>query len=344
MESRKLGEDERMKATGEHVKGSFSKRKLILLVPIFLLLFPAFTRDYYILSVLIFANIYAIFGASWDILAGVTGVFSFGQALFFGTAAYMSAALNLFAGLPPVLTIPLGGVFGVLVGLAVALPSLRLKGPYFAITSLIFPGILAGIIYMYPQITGGEAGLYGLASISSDVVVTYYSSLLLMLGSIFVLLRIAGSHIGLIFRSIRDNTDTAEATGINTTKYKFLSFAISGFFAGIAGGFQAHLLMSVSPFIFSTSYSFQAILGASLGGVGTIFGSLGGAYLMSFLNESLRGLVAYRVLISAVVMVLVFRYLPEGIIRRVTRRYNLRFGFWRDVKKLRRSDSSGTRS
>ncbi len=330
-----------MKGTDGDSKTSFSKRKLILLVPVFLLLFPALNRDYYILSVLIFANIAAIFGASWDILAGVTGVFSFGQALFFGTAAYMSAALNLFAGLPPVVTIPLGGIFGVVVGLAVALPSLRLKGPYFAITSLIFPGILAGIIYMYPELTGGEAGIYGLSSISSDVVITYYSSLLLMLASIFILARIAGSRIGLIFRSIRDNADTAEATGINTTKYKLLSFAISGFFAGIAGGFQAHLLMSVSPFIFGTSYSFQAILGASLGGVGTIFGSLGGAYLMSFLNESLRGLVAYRVLISAIVMVLVFRYLPEGILRRVTQRYNIRIGFWSEVKKLRRLKSHG---
>jgi branched-chain amino acid transport system permease protein len=248
----------------------------------------------------------------------------------------MSAALNLFLGIPPFLTIPLGGIFGVAVGLAVAIPSLRLKGPYFAITSLIFPGILAGIIYMYPNITGGEAGIYGLSPISTDIVITYYASLFLMLASIFILLRIANSNMGLIFRSIRDDEDTAEATGINTTKYKFISFAISGFFAGIAGGFQAHLLMSISPFVFNTFYSFQAILGASLGGIGTIFGSVAGAYLLSFLNESLRGFAQFRVLILAIVMILVFRYLPEGIIRRITRHYNIRFGLWSGLKKLRR--------
>jgi len=323
---------------------NLSKRTIVLVLLVLLLLFPVLSRDYYILTVLIFANIYAVFGASWDILAGVTGIFSFGQALFFGAAAYMSAALNLFLGLPPLLTIPLGGVFGVAVGLAVALPSLRLKGPYFAITSLIFPGILAGIIYMYPEITGGEAGIYGLAPISNNIVITYYASLLLMLASIFILLRIANSSIGLIFRSIRDDEDTAEAAGINTTKYKFISFAISGFFAGIAGGFQAHLLMSISPFVFNTFYSFQAILGASLGGVGTIFGSAFVAYLLSFLNESLRGLAQFRVLILAIVMILVFRYLPEGIIRRITKHYNIRLGIWSELKKLRRKSQDGTNS
>jgi len=325
-----------MEAISKSQKERLSKRTIALALSVLLLLIPIFSRDYYILTVLIFANIYAIFGASWDILAGVTGIFSFGQALFFGAAAYMSAALNLFLGIPPLLTIPLGGIFGVAVGLAVAIPSLRLKGPYFAITSLIFPGILAGIIYMYPSITGGEAGIYGLASISNDIVITYYASLILMLASIFILLRIANSNMGLIFRSIRDDEATAEATGINTTKYKFISFAVSGFFAGIAGGFQAHFLMSISPYVFNTFYSFQAILGASLGGVGTIFGSVAGAYLLSFLNESLRGFVQFRVLILAIVMILVFRYLPEGIIRRITRHYKIRFGLWSGLKKLRR--------
>jgi branched-chain amino acid transport system permease protein len=324
--------------TSKPPEENWLKRAIVPVLLILLLTFPILSSDYYILQALVFVNIAAIFGASWDILAGVTGIFSFGQALFFGAAAYMSAYLNLFLHMPPLVTIPLGGAFGVAVGLAVAIPSLRLKGPYFAITSLIFPGILAGIIYMYPNITGGEAGLYGLAPISDNIVITYYASLLLMVASIFILLRIANSNTGLVFRSIRDDEDTAEATGINTTKYKFISFAISGFFAGIAGGFQVHLQMSISPYVFNTFYSFQAIVGASLGGVGTIFGSVGGSYLLSFLNESLRGFAQFRVLILAVVMILVFRYLPEGIIRRITRHYNIRFGLWSGLKKLRRKN------
>jgi len=312
------------------------KRMLFYAIPILLFLFPVLTSNYYILTILITANIYAIFAASWDLLGGVTGQFSLGHALFFGVSAYMSGALNLYLGLSPWFSIPLGGAFGVLIGFLVALPSLRLKGAYFAITSLIFPGILGTLILMYPDITGGDSGLYGLSSISSEILITYYASLILMIGSIFVLLRIATSNLGLIFRSIRDDEDAAEATGINTTKYKFYSFAISGFFAGIAGGFQAHLLMFVGPYIFNAFYSFQAILFAALGGIGTIIGSMGGAYLMIILNEVLRDIAEFRVIVTAIVMLLVFRFLPRGLLREITKRLGLSLGFWSGLKELRR--------
>jgi len=305
-------------------------------IPILLILFPIITTDFYILTILITANISAVFAASWDLLGGVTGQFSLGHALFFGVAAYMSGALNLYLGLAPWITIPLGGAFGVLVGFLVAIPSLRLKGAYFAITSLIFPGMLGTLILMFPDITGGDSGLYGLSSISSEILITYYASLLLMIGSIFVLLRIANSNMGLIFRSIRDDEDTAEATGINTTKYKFYSFAISGFFAGIAGGFHAHLLRYAGPYVFNAFYSFQVILFAALGGIGTIIGSVGGAYLMIILNEILRDINEFRVIITAIVMLLVFRFLPKGLIRQITRRLKISLGFWSGLKELRR--------
>jgi branched-chain amino acid transport system permease protein len=322
------------------LKKAFSFRlRIFLLLSFVLTLVPALTQNYYILGILISANIYSIFGASWDILGGVTGIFSLGQALFFGVAAYMSGALNLVLGLPPWMTIPMGGAFGVLVGSIVALPSLRLKNEYFAITSLIFPSILAGIICMFPEITEGETGLYGLTSISGDIIVTYYSSLLLMLFSIFILIKILNSRIGLVLRAIRDDKETAEASGINTTKYKFLAFALGGFFAGIAGGFQAHLLMSVGPSFFDPFYSFQAMINAAIGGVGTIVGAIGGAYLMSILNEALRSIAQFRVLVYALVMLLIFRYLPGGIMRLLAKRYRIDLETWSGLKKLRRREN-----
>ena len=326
-------------------KKALSVRLRIFVVLSFVLaLMPVLTQNDYILGILISANIYAIFGASWDILGGVTGIFSLGHALFFGVAAYMSGAMNLILGLPPLMTIPMGGAFGVLVGSIVALPSLRLKNEYFAITSLIFPSILAGIIIMLPEITGGVSGLYGLAPISGDIVVTYYFSLLLMLFSVFILIKILNSRIGLVFRSIRDDKETAEASGINTTKYRFLAFALSGFFAGIAGGSQAHLLRSIGPFVFDPFNSFQAIIAAAVGGVGTIFGAIGGSYLMSILNEALRGIAQFRVLIYALVMLLVFRYLPGGIIRLLAKRYRISLETWSGLKKLRRRENDATDS
>jgi branched-chain amino acid transport system permease protein len=324
------------------VKKPFSFRLKVFLLASFILAFlPALTQNYYFLGILIYANIYSIFSASWDILGGVTGIFSLGHALFFGVAAYMSGALNLFLGLPPWMTIPIGGAFGVIVGSVVAVPSLRLKNEYFALASLIFPSILTGIIFMYPELTGGEVGLYSIAPISGDIVVTYYSSLLLMLVSIFVLVKILNSQIGLIFRSIRDDKETAEASGIDTTKYKFLAFALSGFFAGIAGGFQAHLLMSVGPSFFDPFYSLQAMINAALGGMGTIVGAIGGSYLMSFLNEALRSIAQFRVLVYALVLILVFRYLPGGIMRLLAKRFRISLEGWSEMKKIWRKGSNG---
>lgn len=303
---------------------------------VLLLIVPLLTSDHYILLILIWANIYAVFAASWDLLAGITGQFSFGHALFYGVAGYMASFLNLFFGLPPLVTILVGGAFGILTGLVVGIPSLRLKGHYFRITSLTFPGILAGIIIMYPQITGGDEGLWGITPMSNDITFTYYLSVLLMATSIFILMKIVTSKFGLIFRSIRDDEDAAEATGINTVKYKLLSFSISGFFAGLAGGFQTHLLMGVGPYIFNPYLSFQAILYTGLGGIGTIIGPVGGSYLMIIINEILRDSIEFRVLIYAVIMVLIFRFFPTGLLKWITTQLKISIGIWSGLKKIRR--------
>ena len=322
--------------TNNNLNWELSPKNMIFLVLLILLVgFPVLTSDNYTLLILIFANIGAVYAASWDLTAGVTGQFSFGQVIFFGIAGYVSGYLNLYHGLPPLLTIPLGGAVGVLAGLIVGLPSLRLKGPYFMIVSLTFPGILSGIIFMYPEITGGETGLYGLSPISDNIVTTYYVSLFLMVISIFILLKILSSRIGLVFRSIREDEDVAEATGINTTKYKLLAWAISGFFAGIAGGFQAHQLMTISPFIFDAVYSFQAILYAVLGGIGTIIGSVGGSYILTILNELLRYITDMRAIMYAVVMIVIFLFLPMGLYRWLAVRFNIQLGTWDGLKKLR---------
>jgi branched-chain amino acid transport system permease protein len=311
---------------------------ILLSILLLLMVFPVISSNYYILDILIIANIGAVFAASWDLTAGVTGQFSFGQALFFGIAGYVSGYLNKFLAFPPWISIPIGGAFGVMVGLIMGLPSLRLKGPYFRIVSLTFPGILAGIIFMFPDLTGGEVGLFGLSPVTDNIVTTYYASVMLMIVSIYILLRILSSRIGLVFRSIREDEDVAEATGINTTKYKLLAWGISGFFAGIAGGFSTHQWMSIRPFVFGAIYSFQAILYAVLGGIGTIIGSVGGSYIMIILNELLRSIADLRSIMYAVVMIIVYLFLPMGLYRWLAIRFNLQLGTWSGLKKLRRKN------
>ena len=114
------------------------------------------------------------------------------------------------------------------------------------------------------------------------------------------------------------------------------NFPISGFFAGIAGGFQAHYLMYVGTYLFNVFYSLQAILFAALGGIGTIIGSVVGAYLMQILNEVLRDIAEFRVLVTAIVMLLVFRFLPGGLLREISKRLGFSMEFWSRLKKVRR--------
>jgi branched-chain amino acid transport system permease protein len=99
--------------------------------------------------------------------------------------------------------------------------------------------------------------------------------------------------------------------------------------------------MSISPFIFNPSYSLSAMLYAALGGIGTIFGSVGGAFIMSILNEALRSVAEFRLLISAIVMVLIFRFLPEGLFRRIGMHFRFRLGVWGEIKKIGRRRKDG---
>jgi len=104
------------------------------------------------------------------------------------------------------------------------------------------------------------------------------------------------------------------------------------------------LLMSVGPYVFNPFYSFQAMINAAVGGVGTIVGAIGGSYLMSILNEVLRSIAQFRVLVYALVMLLVFRYLPGGIMRLLAKRYSISLETWSGLKKLRRRENDAVDS
>src|SRR5208283_1052102 len=142
---------------------------------------PLATHDPYVLKILIFMNIFAIYAASWDVLGGFTGQFCMGQGAFFGVAAYTSAILNLKLGLPVWASIPGGAVMSVLAGMLIGVPSLRLRGVYFSLVSLAFPIILIGVVNGFSGVTGGEMGLSGITLIARNNVVLYYITLAGML-------------------------------------------------------------------------------------------------------------------------------------------------------------------
>ncbi len=291
-------------------------RTAVFLFGLLLFLVPLMTAHPYYLSILTLAAIFAIFAASWDLLSGFTGQINFGHAIFFGVAVYAAALLNIYADLPPWLTIPLGALAAVLMGLIVGIPSLRLRGIYLAFATLAFPLILTGIILLIPG-TGGTLGVSGIESVaplSSSPVVEYYIAVSLMVGLGFAMWKITDSKTGLIFHAIREDEVTARASGINTTRYKLLAFSLSGFFAGIAGGLYVHHTGNAGPSTLALLLSFQAIIWAVFGGIATIYGPIAGVFILYPPMEYLRtAMPEYRMLAVAIIILLVMLFMPEGI-------------------------------
>lgn len=289
-------------------------RVAVFLFFIVLLMLPLITKDPYLLRILILTSIFAIFAASWDILSGFTGQLNFGHALFFGVGAYSAAMLNQYIHCPPWGSIPLGALAAVVAGLVVGIPCLRLRGTYLALTTLAFPIILMGIIFAIPDITGGELGISGLTRLSRSRVVTYYISVLVMLGLCTAMWKITDSNIGIIFHAIREDEVAVRAAGINTTRYKLLAFCLSGFFAGISGGLYAHFMRIAGPSTLEVSMSFQVVIWSIFGGVVTIWGPVGAVFILFPLMEFFRFWPEFRMLLFAFVILFILIYMPEGLL------------------------------
>ena len=289
-------------------------RTVVLLFCLILLLLPLVMAHPYYLRILIMASIFAIFAASWDLLSGFTGQISFGHALFFGVAAYTSALLNLNIGLPPWLTIPLGALAAVVAGLVVGVPCLRLRGTYLALATLAFPLILTGVVFVIPDITGGELGVSGIDRLSESRVIEYYIAVTLMVILGFVMWKITDSKTGIIFHAIREDEIAARASGINTTRYKLLAFCLSGLFAGLAGGLYVHFMRIAGPSTLELILSFQVIIWVIFGGIATIYGPIAGAFILVLLMEFLTIAPEIRMLLFAIMVMLVLLFMPEGLI------------------------------
>jgi branched-chain amino acid transport system permease protein len=282
-----------------------------------LALFPVIYSNDFALTIMTFANILAVVAASWDFFTGLTGRFNFGQALFFGVGSYAAGFMNLNLRYGPMLTIPLAGVVAVFIGVAFGYPTLRLKGPYFALATLIFPLIAGDLTFSLSSVFGGEHGLYGLTSISDSYVVQYYGSLLLMLATVIVLIYLASSRLGLALESIRDDEKAAAATGMNVTNYKLMAYVISAFFTGMAGAYQAQLFKFVGPDTFSSNISFEVIAMTIVGGIATIVGPALGAYLLVVVLDGLGvssdiSVLTYGLLLMAIVLAF-----PGGLLGRL---------------------------
>lgn len=314
-------------------------RTIVLVFALVLLLLPLYSTDPYLMRIIIMTSLFAIFAASWDLLSGYTGQVNFGHALFFGIGAYGSSLLNYHFQLSPWLTIPIGALTATVGGFLVGIPCLRLRGSYLSLATLAFPLILIGLLFAFPGFSGGELGVSGIRRLFVSPVQNYYAAVILMLVLCFTMWKIGTSNVGLIFHAIREDEVAARASGINTKRYKLLAFALSGFFAGVAGAFFAHFIRIAGPSTLEVALSFQAVIWGIFGGVATIYGPIVAVFVLYPLTEIIAvfpELREFRLLILAVVVLLVLLFMPQGLtpwlrdkLESVCRRCKNRNVFWR---------------
>ncbi|HVL35377.1 MAG TPA: branched-chain amino acid ABC transporter permease [Burkholderiales bacterium] len=291
-------------------------RTLALVWALGVLALPALYGDPYALRILTMTCIFAIFAASWDLLAGYAGQVNFGHALFFGAGAYTSALLSLRLGVSPWATIWAGAAFAALVGLAVGFLCLRLRGSYLSLATLAFPLIVLGLLFAFPGFSGGELGISGLRRLVVTPVANYYVAAISMLVIVFALWKLADSNFGIVLHAIRDDEVAARASGINTQRYKLAVFAISAAAAGFAGALFAHFLRVAGPSTLEVALSFQVVIWGIFGGVASIYGPVAAVFLLYPLTEwlgSFRGFGEMRLLIFAVIVLLVLLFMPRGL-------------------------------
>lgn len=291
-------------------------RAIVLVAVLGLLLLPLYSTDPYLLRIIIITCIFAVYAASWDLLAGYSGQISFGHALFFGVGAYGSSLLNYHLHLTPWLTIPIGSLVATVAGLLIGIPCLRLRGSYLSLATLAFPLILSGILFAFPNFSGGELGVSGIQRLFVYPVHNYYAAVILMLVLCFAMWKIGTSNTGLVFHAIREDEIAARASGINTRRYKLFAFALSAFFAGMAGAFFAHFIRIAGPSMLEVSLSFQAVIWGVFGGAATIYGPVAASFILYPLTEivgTFPALREFRLLILAVVVLLVLLLMPQGI-------------------------------
>ena len=290
--------------------------------------FPVFVRDAYILNIMIIALMFSGLAVSWNFMIGYIGSFSLGHHAFYGLGAYTSALVVMKVGFSPWFALIIAGIVVAFFSFVIGLPCLRLRdAPYIAIATLIFAEIARMVCMNLVELTRGERGLWGIPSFpdinlpwigiisfGGGARIPFYYLILLILVIMMVTFHfILNSHIGLAFKAIRDSQDASESLGINVTYYKLLAFIISGFFAGVIGGFYAHYILILTPSsVFSVLVMVDILVMTFLGGLGTLIGPVLGAFLVTLGLESLRVLEAYRLISYGILLVVIILFMPAG--------------------------------
>jgi branched-chain amino acid transport system permease protein len=302
--------------------GSLSTSRILLigLAVIVLASFLPLWASGYILGLLTLAYYFGVFAMAWDLLFGFAGEVNFGPTFLIGTGAYTAGILdNLYQ--PPIwLCLVAGALAAVTGGLVLALPALRVRGPYFGLTTLVAVLMLQNFIVVDASLTGGEIGLTVPDVISISDATNYLIALWFMAISGAILFALSRSPVGLILQASGQDAVQAGALGFNVTKHKLTAFIISAFFSGLAGALMAFYLSSISVGTFiDVTVGVQVIVAAVLGGRRTILGAALGAVFLIAMGEVLRPLGDLANFLVSTMALLVVLFFPGGFFGLLTR-------------------------
>ena len=298
-------------------------------------LFPLFASKYMI-SVMNEVGIAIIACHGLNLLTGFTGQISLGQAAFMGVGAYTCSILVGQAGVPFIVALPAAGVMAAMVGMVFGIPSLRLRGLYLAMATIAAQFIIEFVIRRWDKLTGGVEGMYvdpgtlGPLQFNNHIDL-YYLTFILAVAATLVTKNIIRSRSGRAFVAIRDRYLAAEVIGVHVFKYRLLSFAVSSFFAGIAGALLAQYLEVITHESFTILHSVDYLAMCIIGGLGHVLGAIFGVgfwfilerllevittTLNSTFPDHITWFVSIREIVFGLVIILFLIFEPDGLAAR----------------------------
>ena len=291
---------------------------LVILVAV-LLISPLFLNDYY-RDVLTLTGIYIVLALGLNIMVGQAGLLNLGYVAFYAVGAYTYAILSTTFGLSFWPGLIMGALSAAAFSVLLGLPTLKLRGDYFAIVTLGLGEITRIVLNNWDSLTGGPNGIskIGRPIIGSYVLHTtldfYYLIFFIALLSVLAMRRLISSRIGRAWIAIREDELAAEAMGINTFRLKLLAFVLGSAWAGMTGVFFAAKMAFVSPESFTFFESVMILCMVVLGGMGSILGIVLGAFILIALPELFREFQDYRMLAFGVALVLMMIFRPQGLL------------------------------
>lgn len=294
---------------------------LLILLAVFLCLLPKGVNNQYFLTVIVKMAVYAMFGLGLNILTGYTGLVSLGHAGFVAIGAYTASLCAVKLGWSFFPSMLLGMVTAGLVGILLGLPTLRLTGTYLSIVTLGFGEIIKMVAMNWATVTNGTLGvknipkpaIFGLKLTIANHGLYYLVMVILIICTVFCLVLVK-SKTGRALQAIKGDELASIMMGINTTYYKILAFVLSACICAAAGALYATLIGYVDPNTFNFDVSTLILSIVILGGMGTIRGMFLGAAILIALPEMSRFLMVYRFVLYGVILVVMMRFRPQGIL------------------------------